>query len=405
MVKRELYMKKLRPFMDKPVIKVISGMRRSGKSIILKLLREELLERKILDRRIIYLDFESRSIEDLADAKALYTYVAGIAGKEKKRLYILLDEIQIIPGWEKTVASFRVDFNCDIYITGSNSSLLGGDIAGVLAGRFVEIRVYPLSFGEHLEFTRAAGLKAAPKEQFLDYLRSGGMPGIHEMGIKSEALRPYLQDIYNSVLLKDVIARNHFRDTELLERIIKFLMDNIGNIFSAKSISDFLKNQNRRLSTETIYHYLAALESAYLIEKVNRWDIKGKRRLEIKEKYFLEDFGLKHAILGYRQEDIAGLLENAVYLELKRRGYQVYIGQIEQREVDFIAQRQDEKIYLQLSYLLASAETIEREFAPLSAINDNYPKYVLSLDEFDMGREGIQHRNIREWLLQTDAYF
>jgi predicted AAA+ superfamily ATPase len=399
MVTREHYMKKLRPFVDKPLIKVISGMRRSGKSIILKLLREELLERKIPSKRIIYLDFESRSIEGLAEAKALYTYIASIAGKEKKRVYILLDEIQIIPGWEKTVASFRVDFNCDIYITGSNSSLLGGGIAALLAGRFVEIRVYPLSFREHLEFTRAAGIKTSQKEQFIDYLRSGGMPGIHEMGIKSEAVRPYLQDIYNSVLLKDVIARNRFRDTELLERIIKFLMDNTGNIFSAKSISNFLKNQNRRLSTETVYHYLAALESAYLIEKVSRWDINGKRRLETREKYFLEDFGLKHAILGYREADIAGLLENIVYLELIRRGYQVYIGQTEQREVDFIAQRQDEKIYLQVAYLLASTETIEREFAPFFDIKDNYPKYVLSLDEFDMGREGIQHRNIRDWLL------
>jgi predicted AAA+ superfamily ATPase len=236
--------------------------------------------------------------------------------------------------------------------------------------------------------------------QFADYLQYGGLPGIHEMDINSDAVTPYLVDIYNSVMLKDVISRHRIRDTELLERVILFLMDNVGRIFSAKRISDFLKSQNRRLSTETIYNYLNALETAFFITKVNRWDIMGKRILETQEKYFVEDFGLKNALLGYKQDYVSGLLENIVFLELRRRGYEVNVGQGQNCEIDFIATQQGETLYIQVTYLLASPETIEREFAPLLNIRDNYPKYVLSMDEFNFGRHGILHRHIRDWLLE-----
>ena len=394
-------MEKFRVFIDKPVVKVITGMRRSGKSVILKLLREELLQQGIPEERIIYLNFESLGTASLRDTHTLYTFVDGIVRQKPGRFYIMLDEIQRISGWEQAIASFRVDFDCDIYITGSNNGLLSGDIAEVLAGRYVEIRIHPLSFAEHLDFTAAMGEDSGKdlNRQFADYLRYGGLPGIHEMNINTGAVTPYLLDIFKSVMLKDVIIRHRIRDTDLLERTILFLMDNVGNIFSAKRISDFLKNQNRRLSTETIYNYLDALEEAFLIRKVRRWDIKGKRILETLEKYYFEDFGLKNEVLGYSEGSIAGLLENVVFLELQRRGCEVYIGQGTNCEVDFIARRRDETAYFQVTYLLASEETIEREFSPLLQIRDNFPKYVLSMDEFNFGRHGILHRNIRDWLL------
>ena len=402
MIKREIYLEKIRLFIDKPLVKVITGMRRSGKSVILQLLRDELLQQGIPPERILYLNFESLGTASLEDANALYAFVKNIAVRQTGRVYIMLDEIQRISGWERAIASFRVDFDCDIFITGSNSSLLSADTAALLAGRYVEIRIHPLSFAEHLDFSAVMDKKNGKdlSRQFSDYLQWGGLPGIHEMNINTEAVIPYLLDVYNSVLLKDVISHHHIRDTELLERTVLFLMDNIGNIFSAKRISDFLKSQNRRLSTETIYNYLEALESAYLITKVQRWDIKGKRILETQEKYFLEDYGLKNAILGYKNDSIAGLLENVVFLELRRRGYEVYIGKGKNCEIDFIGRRRDEIAYFQVTYILSSNETIEREFSPLLKIPDNFPKYVLSMDEFDFGRQGIQHRNIRDWLLE-----
>jgi predicted AAA+ superfamily ATPase len=406
LIQRKYYLEKARAFIDKPVIKVITGMRRSGKSVILALLREELLSRGIGEDQILYLNFESRSLDNLTDGAGLYRHVISSVPPKKRgksrRLYIMLDEIQRVKDWERTAASFRVDLDCDIYITGSNADLLSGELHTLLAGRFVEIPVYPLSFSEHLEFTGAFGEDKGKDRtaQFMDYLRYGGLPGIHEMNINTEAVFPYLQDIFNSVILKDVIARRRIRDVELLERIVRFLMDNIGNIFSAKTISDFLKNQGRRISSETVYNYLDALEEAYLIRKVSRYDIKGKRQLETREKYFLEDHGIKHAVLGYRENDVPGLLENAVFMELKRRGYAVHIGQLDRKEVDFIAARREEKLYIQVCYLLGSKETADREFGPLLEIRDQYPKLVLSLDPvWEYNRDGVQRKNVIDFLL------
>jgi predicted AAA+ superfamily ATPase len=396
-------MEKIDAFIDKPVIKVITGMRRCGKSVILTLFREQLLERGIAAEHILYLNFESQNLAFLAETQALYRYVLDYAAKMPPgRLYIMLDEVQRIPEWERAAASFRVDLDCDIYITGSNANLLSGELHTLLAGRFVEIPIFPLSFAEHLEFTASMGESAGKtrEQQFIDFLQWGGLPGIHEMNIDSGSIYPYLTDIYNSVILKDVISRHRVRDVELLERIVRFLMDNIGNIFSAKSISNFLKSQNRKLGAETVYNYLRLLEEAFLIRKVSRYDIKGKRFLETLEKYYLEDHGIKHAALGYREQDIPGLLENVVYLELKRRGFQVHIGQLDQKEVDFIATRREEKLYIQVCYLLADPATAEREFGPLQEIRDHYPKLVLSMDPiWNYAREGIQRRSLVEWLL------
>ena len=328
MIVRERYMRIIRDFIDKPVVKVITGMRRSGKSALLELTRGELISRGVDKNNIIFMNFESLRYEALKDYKALYAEVMRRAEMAEGRVYILLDEIQEVGAWEQVINSFRVDLDCDIYVTGSNAKLLSGELATLLAGRYVEIRVYPLDFHEFLDFAaqNEDEAKLSRSEQFADFLRFGGLPGIHLMKWDEERLTQYLHDIYNSVLLKDVIARNKIRDTALLESIILYLMDNVGNTFSSKTISDFLKSQGRKLSTETVYNYLKALENAFLIHKAVRFDIKGKRLLETQEKYYLSDLGLRHAVMGYRDNDIAGILENTVYLELLRRGYTVRIG-------------------------------------------------------------------------------
>lgn len=402
MIVRERYMQPVRDFMDKPVVKIITGMRRSGKSGLLELTRQELLARSVNGQNIIFINFESLRYEALRNYQALYAEIADRAEQTKGRLYILLDEIQEVDGWERVVNSLRVDFDCDLYVTGSNARLLSGELATLLAGRYVEIRVYPLDFKEYLDF--AAGneveAKLTRQEQFSHFVHFGGLPGIHQIKWEESRIMQYLNDIYNSVLLKDVVARHKIRDTELLERIVFYLMDNIGNTFSAKTISDFLKSQGRKLSTETVYNYLKALESAFLIHKAARFDIKGKRILETQEKYYLADIGLRHAVMGYRDNDIAGVLENIVFMELLRRGFSVKIGKQDTAEVDFVADRSDERLYIQVCYIL-TPENIDREFAPLEAIADNYEKLVLSADTLlRVNRSGIRQQNIMEFLLE-----
>ena len=402
MIVRERYMQPVRDFMDKPVVKIITGMRRSGKSGLLELTRQELLARSVNDQNIIFINFESLRYEALRNYQALYAEIADRAEQAQGRLYILLDEIQEVDGWERVVNSLRVDFDCDIYVTGSNARLLSGELATLLAGPYVEIRVSPLDFKEYLDF--AAGneveAKLTRQEQFSHFVHFGGLPGIHQIKWEESRIMQYLNDIYNSVLLKDVVARHKIRDTELLERIVFYLMDNIGNTFSAKTISDFLKSQGRKLSTETVYNYLKALESAFLIHKAARFDIKGKRILETQEKYYLADSGLRHAVMGYRDNDIAGVLENIVFMELLRRGFSVKIGKQDAAEVDFVADRSDERLYIQVCYIL-TPENIDREFAPLEAIADNYEKLVLSTDTLlRVNRSGIRQQNIMEFLLE-----
>ena len=403
MIVRERYMRIIRDFIDKPVVKVITGMRRSGKSALLELTRGELISRGVDKNNIIFMNFESLRYEALKDYKALYAEVMRRAEMAEGRVYILLDEIQEVDAWEQVINSFRVDLDCDIYVTGSNAKLLSGELATLLAGRYVEIRVYPLDFHEFLDFAaqNEGEAKLSRSEQFADFLRFGGLPGIHLMKWDEERLTQYLHDIYNSVLLKDVIARNKIRDTALLESIILYLMDNVGNTFSSKTISDFLKSQGRKLSTETVYNYLKALENAFLIHKAVRFDIKGKRLLETQEKYYLSDLGLRHAVMGYRDNDIAGILENTVYLELLRRGYTVRIGKQGVAEVDFVAERADERIYIQVCYVL-TPENTDREFAPLEEIQDNYEKVVISTDTLlRINRGGIKQKNIIDFLMES----
>lgn len=404
MIKRERYMAQIRDFMNKPVVKVLTGMRRSGKSAMLELIKEELLERGIGEKNIIHINFESLRYEKLKEYHALYEEISKQADKLHGKVYILLDEIQEVTGWEQAINSFRVDFDCDIYVTGSNARLMSGELATLLAGRYVEIRIFPLDFQEYLDFAKSNPEEAEIEQHahFANFLRYGGLPGIHQMKWEESRLMQYLTDIYNSVLLKDVIARNGIRDTALLESIVQYLMDNVGKTFSAKTISDFLKSQGRKLSTETVYNYIKALENAFLVHKATRFDIKGKRMLETQEKYYLADLGLRHAVLGYRQDDIADLLENVIYLELLRRGYSVNIGKQEVAEVDFVANKGDERVYIQVCYVL-TPENTDREFASLEAIKDNYPKMVLTMDTLlGINRGGIRQKNIVEFLLSSE---
>lgn len=403
MIKRELYLKKIRNFIDKPVIKVITGMRRSGKSMILKLISQELLEKGILSQNIIYINFESLMFSDLTEFKTLYNYIIEKSKTLTGKVYILLDEIQEVEHWEKAVNSFMVDLDCDIYITGSNANLLSSELATYIAGRYVEIKVYPLSFREYIDFAKIQNPQniLSNEDYFEQYLQFGGLPGIHNFNYDKSNIYQYLSDIYSSILLKDVVAKNNIRDVELLERIILYVFDNIGNTFSAKNVSDFLKSQGRKLSRETVYNYLKALESAYIISSVQRYDIKGKALLETMEKFYLTDLGFRHAKLGYRPNDIAGYLENIIYLELIRRKYTVNIGKLGTKEIDFIGTLENEKLYIQVTYLLASPETVEREFSPLKKIGDNYPKYVLSMDNLgEYNIDGIVRKRIIDFLLE-----
>ena len=403
MIKRNLYLEEIKKYINKPIIKVITGMRRSGKSMILKLIQEELQNIGIVKENIIYMNFESLIFMDIKDFEALYKHIIEKTSDKKEKIYILLDEIQEVKGWEKAINSFLVDLDVDIYITGSNANLLSSELATYIAGRYVEIKIYPLSFQEYIDFV-SENNKENPlslDEYFSQYMNFGGLPGIHIFNYNKEEIYQYLVDVYNSILLRDVIARNNIRDIELLERVVLYIMDNIGNTFSAKSISDFLKNQGRKLSIETIYNYLKALENAFIISKVKRYDIKGKNILETQEKYYLSDLGFRHAKLGYQSNDISGYLENIVFLELLRRKYKVNIGKQDNKEIDFVANLRDENLYLQISYLLASPETIEREFSPLKSIKDNYPKMVLSTDNLpESNIEGIKRKRIIDFLLE-----
>ena len=402
MIKRENYINEIKKFMNKPIVKVITGMRRSGKSMILKLVSQELIESGVEKENIIEINFESLMFSELTEFKKLYTYIMEKAQELQGKIYIFLDEIQEVEHWEKAINSLMVDLNCDIYITGSNANLLSSELATYIAGRYVEIKVYPLSFKEYIEFAKVENPSQtlSNEEYFEQYLKFGGLPAIHNFDYDRDTIYQYLEDIYNSVLLKDVIARNRIRDIELLERIVLYVLENIGNTFSAKNISDFLKSQGRKLSRETVYNYLKALESAYIISRVQRYDIKGKAILETQEKFYLTDLGLRHTKLGYRANDIAGYLENIIYLELLRRKYTVNIGKLGTKEIDFIGTLRDEKLYIQVTYLLASPETIEREFFPLKSVQDNYPKYVLSMDNLEKYNiDGIVREKIIDFLL------
>ena len=402
MLKRDEYIKKIVPFIDKDVIKVLTGIRRSGKSVMLKLLMEELKNRGINENQFIYINFENLKYRNLKNYERLYDFILNKVDNKYKSYYIFLDEIQEVEEWEKCVNSLRVDedFNFDIYITGSNAKLLSGELSTYLAGRYIEFVVYPFSFKEFFEIMKEKNKEIDLKEAFQDYVKFGGMPFLHNLDYNFEASMQYLQDLYASIILKDITQRNNIRDTDLLERIINYVVMNIGNTFSATSISKFFKSENRKVATETILNYIKACEEAFLIYRVARNDLLGKKILNVNEKYYIADHGIREAIMENNQKNINQVLENIVYFEMLRRGYNVKIGKVDNLEVDFVCKKNDETIYIQVSYLLASEDTKEREFSVLENIKDNYPKYVLSMDEFDMSRNGIKHVNLIEFLIK-----
>lgn len=402
MIKRESYMKRIRPFIGTDLIKVMTGIRRCGKSVMLELIRQELTESGVKPNHFISINFEDMNYSHLQTAKALHDEVTKRADAIPGKIYLFFDEIQEVKDWEKCINSLRVSLDCDIYITGSNAKLLSGELATYLGGRYVEFVIYPFSFAEFMELYQTIMPKKSIQECFQKYLIVGGMPYLSNIQYAEEPSKQYLYDLFSSVQMRDVLKRNKIRDVDLLERIVSYVMANVGNTFSATSLAKFLKNEKRIVAPETIINYIKYCCDAYLFYQVKREDLQGKQILSSNEKYYIADHGIREAVFGGNIKDINLTLENIVYLELLRRGYLVTVGKTAEKEIDFVCHKQDEKMYIQVTYLLASDETIQREFGVYDHIKDHFPKYVLSLDEFDMSRNGIRHRNIRDFLIDKE---
>ena len=392
-------MKRIRPFINTELIKVFTGIRRSGKSVMLELVKNELKKSGVSDKNFLCINFEQFSNSELLDAKILHKRIVEFQKSADGKIYLFFDEIQEVDGWEKCINSCRVDFDCDIYITGSNAKLLSGELATYLAGRYVEFVIYPFSFAEFLEMNRQKNSQIDKSACFTAFLKTGGMPFLANFLGDDSAKNQYLMDIYNSVVLKDVVKRNNIRDVDTLERIIAYAFSNIGHIFSATSLSKYFKSEKRNISHDTILNYLKFCADAFLIYKISRYDLEGKKVLTVNEKYYCADHGLREAVFGKKTQNIDQILENIVCLELLRRNFKFFVGKKDESEIDFIAERNGVKIYVQVAYLLASEETVKREFSVYDSIKDNFPKYVVSMDEFDFSRNGIIHRNIRDFLL------
>ena len=395
MILREKYMSKIRPFINQPIIKVLTGIRRSGKSVMLELIQNELINHGMDKKYFMSINLESKKNQFEHTVDGIYQYVKRFVEKSNQKVYLFFDEIQEIEDWETLINAVMIDFDTDIYITGSNAKLLSGELATYLAGRYIEIKIYPFSYIEILDLFPTKN----KQEIFQIYLVRGGMPFLYQFPIDDRSAMQYLNDIYDSIILKDIATRNKVRDIELLKRMIQFFIANIGNTFSASNISKYLKSELRSVSTETIYNYIEYCKTACFLHLVQREDLLGKKILQFQEKIYIADHGIREAIYGNNMRDINQTLENIVYMELLSRGYDVRIGKNLNNEVDFVAEEGNSRIYVQVSYLLASDETMEREFSVLESIPDNYPKYVVTMDEIDRGRNGIKHMNIRDFLL------
>lgn len=396
MIERELYLSRIRPFIGRDIIKVLTGIRRCGKSVMLELIKEDLKKCGIDERAFLSVNFESRAVDYIKSVDSTYAYIRAFTQEYGEKIYLFLDEIQELEGWEKLLNSCMIDFDCDIYITGSNAKLLSGELATYLAGRYVEFKIYPFSFKE----IRKALPEKSEAEAFQIYLRQGGMPFLYQFPMEENSVKQYLSDIYDSIILKDIITRYRIRDTEQFKRMLLYFISNIGNAFSAASITKYMKSEYRGISNETLYNYIDYCKSACLLHFVPRQNLAGKNLLQFQEKIYLTDHGIREAVYGNNIRDIGQTLENIVYIELLRRGYTVCIGKNNSLEVDFVVEKNGEKEYYQVAYLLASEETVRREFDAFRGIDDNYPKYVLSLDEFDLSRNGYRHLNLRKFLLE-----
>ncbi|KLU63435.1 hypothetical protein CEB3_c01980 [Peptococcaceae bacterium CEB3] len=394
MVQRKQYMEKLKKTKDMKIIKVVTGVRRCGKSTLLLMFRDYLRDCGVEDNQMISVNFEDISNEPLLDYRMLHEYVTErlVPGK---MTYVFLDEVQNVPQFQKTVDSLFIRDNVDLYITGSNAQMLSGELSTLLSGRYIEISLLPLSFAEYYEL-----VGGDRRDAWSCYYRNGGFP--YAAAIEDEDIRrDYLMGIYNTVLLKDIVARKRISDIPLLESVIKFLFDNVGNIVSSKKIADSLTSYGRKTTSVTVENYIEALSEAFVFYKAGRYDIKGKQHLKSLEKYYLVDVGLRRLLLGDKNADIGHILENIVYLELLRRGCTVNIGKVEDKEIDFIAASGGDKIYYQVAASVLDPATFAREIAPLKKVTNHYPKFILSMDELPMGEDGIKQVNIVDFLLET----
>ena len=392
-------MQRIRPFINTDLIKVFTGIRRAGKSVMLELVKNELKESGIGEENFLCINFEQFSNSQFLDVESLYKKITDFQKNTKRKIYLFFDEIQEVDGWEKCINSCRIDFDCDIYITGSNAKLLSGELATYLAGRYVEFVIYPFSFAEFFEMNLIKNPNADKATCFMQFLKTGGMPFLSNFPDDDSAKSQYLIDIYNSVVLKDVVKRNNIRDVDTLERIVAYAFSNIGHIFSATSLSKYFKSENRKISHDTILNYLKFCSDAFLFYKINRYDLEGKKIVTVNEKYYCADHGLREAVFGKNIQNIDQVLENIVCLELLRRNFKVFVGKKGDTEIDFIAEKQGKKIYVQVAYLLASEETVKREFSVFNSVKDSFPKYVVSMDDFDFSQNGIIHKNIKDFLL------
>ena len=397
MIKRKTYLDQIITLIDKPLIKVITGVRRSGKTVLLKQIQEHLLSSGCNKNRIVYISFESKANAYLKNTDTLYRFLLDAGKNAAEKVYIFLDEIQSVPAWEEVVSSLLVDLNCDIYITGSNSKLLSGELATLIAGRYIQIRVYPFTLAEAKEITLQNGNFVSDEALFSDYLRYGGLP--LRFSLEEISIEPYLSDTYDAIVVKDIVQRNKLNDANLLNLLLNFLMDNIANPFSARSIVAALAANGIKTTVDTVLAYIGYIKNAMIIHSAQRYDIKGKKLLSSNEKYYAADLGLRNVIKSSDEIDFNKLYENIVYLELLARGYEVKVGKTDNYEIDFVAYKGKERIYVQVCYLLASEDTINREFGNLEKIHDYYPKYVISGDLPDFSRNGIRHFNIIKFLL------
>ena len=402
MIDRPLYVDKIMAYTDTPFVKILTGVRRCGKSTILKMIMEKLkTERNIPEERIVSFRYDSMEYEDMM-AKQMYMQLKERLSPGGKT-YLFLDEVQEIKGWERVVNSLASDFDVDLYVTGSNSRMMSSEISTYLTGRYVSFRIFTLSFGEYLTFRSKFTSVREPKAELADYIRLGGFPAAHLQAFSQDEIYTIVRDIYNSTIFSDIVRRNRIRKIDQLERVVKYTFSNVGNTFSAKSIADYLKSERRSLDNETVYGYLEKLEKAYLLHRCSRYDLQGKEILKTQEKFYLADTALRYSVLGYDADSVASSLENIVYLELCRRGYTVYVGKSSDGEIDFAAVRQNEKIYVQVTQEFRSEKTEKREYERLLEIRDNYPKYVLTTDEFAGGNyEGIKTMHVADFLLSSE---
>ena len=401
MLNRPIYVDKIMAYVDTPFVKILTGVRRCGKSTILKMIIEELKKRNIPDECIVSYRFDSMEYADMT-AKEMFTELKGRLSPNAKT-YLFLDEVQEIRHWEKAVNSLASDYDVDIYVTGSNSRMMSSEISTYLTGRYISFRIFTLSFAEYLDFKKAYTNIRDPKEELAEYIRLGGFPATHLQNYTDDEVYTIVRDIYNSTIFSDIVRRNQVRKVDALERVVKFAFDNVGRTFSAKAISDYLKSEHREIDNETVYSYLEKLEGAYILHRCSRYDIKGKELLKTQEKFYLADTALRYSVLGYNQDSVAAMLENVVYLELLRRGYSVNIGKTPDGEIDFVATRQNNKLYVQVTKEIRSAETEKREYDRLLEIKDNYPKYMLTTDDFAGGNhEGIKTMHVADFLLSAE---